>query len=60
MLVFELILDIVSVLGIKFAIHSIWSKIGILYLFLSYYMFLLGFNNYPQIFFAIVGMFVFK
>ena len=52
----------VLVLEIKVAIPNIWSKIVlcIFVLFCFYDMILLNFNNYPQIFFALVGVFVFK
>ena len=48
---------VVLVLEIKVAIHNSWSKIVscVFFLFSSYDMFLLDFNNYPQIFFALVG-----
>ena len=48
----------VLVLEIKVAIHNSWSKIVscVFFLFSSYDMFLLDFNNYPRIFFPRYGV----
>ena len=45
---------VVLVLEIKVAIHNSWSKIVscVFFLFSSYDMFLLDFNNYPRIYFS--------